>query len=273
MTRTRPEKGILILGANDIGSATAHRLFMAGYSVALHEQPLPASTRRLMSFTDAVFDGLATLDGVAAMRVEDDDALRGALVAHLVIPLSVGERPALLESLHPMVLVDARMRKHHRPEVQLGHAELTIGLGPGFLVGETVDIAVETAWGEALGDIIREGGTRALSGEPREIGGHGRDRYVYAPVAGEFRSTHRIGDGVQVGQEIAWIGTTPLLAPITGVLRGLTHTKVPVLERTKIIEIDPRMDHAEVSGILERPARIAEGVLRAIQSWEGPYAQ
>jgi xanthine dehydrogenase accessory factor len=273
MTRAMLDKRILILGANDIGSATAHRLFTAGYSVVLHESPLPASTRRRMSFTDAVFDGFVTLDGVAAMRVKDDDALRRALVAHLVIPLSVADRPALLESLHPMVLVDARMRKHHRPEKQIGHAELTIGLGPGFLVGETVDIAVETAWGEALGDVIRQGGTLALFGEPRKIDGHGRDRYVYAPVAGEFRSTHRIGDMVQVGQEIAWIDATPLFAPITGIVRGLTHTHVPVLERTKIIEIDPRIDHAEVNGILERPARIAQGVLRAIQSWEGSYAQ
>jgi len=251
------EERILILGANDIASATAHCLCTAGYSVVLQESSLPASTRRRMAFTDAVFDGSATLDGVAALRIENAASLGEASGALKVIPLAVIDSPVLLALPHPLVLVDARMRKHHQPELQRGHAELTIGLGPGFVAGETVDIAVETAWGGSLGEVIREGRTRALSGEPRQIDGHGRDRYVYAPVAGTFRSTHHIGDRVEAGQEIAWIDATPLVAPITGIVRGLTHTHVPVLARTKIIEIDPRIDRAEVSGILERPARIA----------------
>jgi xanthine dehydrogenase accessory factor len=273
MRHAKAEGRILILGANDIASATAHCLFTAGYAVVLQESSLPVSTRRRMAFTDAVFDGFATLDGVAAMRIENAEPLGGTSGAPKVIPLAVIDSPVLLALPHPLVLVDARMRKHHQPEIQRGRAELTIGLGPGFVAGETVDIAVETAWGGSLGEVIREGGTRALSGEPREIDGHGRDRYVYAPVAGEFRSAHRIGDRVEAGQEIAWIDATPLFAPIAGIVRGLTHACVPVLAKTKVVEIDPRTDHAEVSGILERPARIAQGVLRAIQVWEDAHVQ
>jgi hypothetical protein len=43
---------------------------------------------------------------------------------------------------------------------------------------------------------------------------------------------------------------------------------LPVAQKTKIVEIDPRIGRAQISGMAERPARIAEGVLLAIQKWE-----
>ena len=55
-----------------------------------------------------------------------------------------------------------------------------------------------------------------------------------------------------------------LAAPLSGVIRGLTHSGVPVAVGTKIIEVDPRGDPAAVFGLGERPRRIAEGVCRAV---------
>jgi xanthine dehydrogenase accessory factor len=160
------------------------------------------------------------------------------------------------------------MRKHAQPEIQRGLADLTIGLGPNFIAGETVDFAIETNWGESLGRIIESGATNPLQGEPREIDGHARDRYVYAPLAGVFHTSLQIGDIVMKGQEVALIDSTPLLAPIDGTLRGLTRDGVPISLKTKVIEVDPRVQNAQVFGIGERPARIADGVLTAIQNWE-----
>jgi xanthine dehydrogenase accessory factor len=91
---------------------------------------------------------------------------------------------------------------------------------------------------------------------------------VYAPLTGNFSTRLQVGDKVIAGHVIAKINETPLTAPISGVLRGITHDSVPVEQHTKIIEIDPRSEQAQVSGIGERPARIADGVLTAIQSWE-----
>ena len=113
--------------------------------------------------------------------------------------------------------------------------------------------------------MIREGAPLALVGEPRELGGRARERYVYAPCAGVFRTRLQIGDTVTVGQPVATIDATVLRAPLAGVLRGLTHDGVPVTERTKVIEVDPRGREAEVAGIGERPRRIADGVLAAIR--------
>jgi xanthine dehydrogenase accessory factor len=259
---------ILVRGSGDIGSAVAHLLFQTGYGVLIHETPQPATTRRKMAFADAVFDGRATLEGIESQKVDELTLLHELLLDHKIIPLVTEDFSKTLEILRPQVLVDARMRKHSQPEVQIKFARLTIGLGPNFTAGETVHLAIETGWGEDLGKIVEHGATNPLQGEPRKIEGHARDRYVYAPVAGKFSTTHQIGDMVEAEQEVARIDSTPLLAPILGILRGLTHDGVPVSQKTKVIEIDPRIKNAQVTGIADRPARIAKGVLSAIQNWE-----
>ena len=203
MNRTKPDLRILLRSTNDVGSAVAHRLFMAGYSVVIHEMPQPTSTRRKMSFTDAIFDGHATLDGVEAQFVKRLYLLRSALVTHQAIPVVVKVFHELMQTLRPQILVDARMRKHIQPESQCRLAEFTIGLGPNFIAGETVDLAIETNWGESLGQIILHGAIHPLQGEPNEIDGHARDRYVYSPAAGTFHSSFQIGDSVTQGQEVA----------------------------------------------------------------------
>jgi len=254
---------ILVRGAGDIGSAVAHRLFSDGYAVAIHDGPQPTATRRGMAFTDAVFDGRAELAGLTAVRIDGRKELDVALTGHEVVPVLVGEFTAALAMVAPDVLVDARMRKRSQPEVQRGLAGLTVGLGPNFVAGGTVDVAVETSW-EALGQVITNGPTRPLAGEPRPISGHARDRYRYAPHAGTFRTTCAIGETVEEGQAVASLGGTPLTAPLSGVLRGIVRDGVPVAAGTKIIEVDPRGPGAVVRGIGERPGRIAEGVSSAI---------
>lgn len=256
---------ILVRGSGDVGSAVAHALFRAGYAVVIHDSPLPTATRRKMAFTDAIFTGSAWLEGVEGRRVDDLTLLQDVLAVHEVIPVTVIDLPRLLTALHPDVLIDARMRKHHQPEIQRGLAELSIGLGPNFVAGETTDLAIETSWGDELGRVITQGTTRSLAGEPREIAGHGRDRYVYAPATGMFFTIFDIGDPVKAGQVIAHIDANSLIAPLDGVLRGLTHDAVPVTAGTKVIEVDPRGFTAVVSGIGERPGRIAAGVLQAIE--------
>lgn len=262
---------VLIRGANDVGSAVAHCLFMAGYSVVIHETPQPTTARRKMSFTDAVFDGHAVLDGVEAELITEISLLPELLRSHHVIPVFEEDTNELLKNLRPHILVDARMRKHLQPETQRGLAKLTIGLGPNFVAGETADLAIETNWGASLGQIVERGATHPLQGEPRAIDGHARDRYVYTPSAGVFHTLLQIGDHVSQGQEVARVDSIPLHAPIPGILRGLTHDGVPVTSKTKVIEIDPRTHDTQISGIGERPARIAEGVVTAIQTWEAKH--
>jgi xanthine dehydrogenase accessory factor len=259
---------ILVRGSGDVGSAVAHYLFQAGHGVVMHESTQPTATRRRMAFADAVFDGSAILEGIESKKADSLSLLRRLLNEHKIIPFVIEELGKTLEVVRPHVFVDARMRKHSQPEIQIHLAALTIGLGPNFIAGETTHLVIETARGDSLGRMIEHGSASPLQGEPKEIEGYARDRYVYAPVAGKFHTPHQIGDKVEAGQEVARIDSTPLFAPIAGVLRGITHTDVPVFLKTKVIEIDPRIENAQVTGIAERPARIAQGVLQAVQIWE-----
>jgi xanthine dehydrogenase accessory factor len=61
-----------------------------------------------------------------------------------VVPVAVTPFRDTVAATSWAVLVDARMRRREVPEEQRGIAPLTIGLGPNFVAGGNVDIAIET---------------------------------------------------------------------------------------------------------------------------------
>ena len=221
-------KTVLVRGIGDVGSAVAYVLADAGFAVLIHDDPAPTYTRRGMAFVDAVFEGPTRL----AQRI--------------------GKRAAARRSI---------------PARQIGLAPLTIGLGPCFTAGETVHVAVETVWGDQLGRVVKQGCTLE-QGEPRPLGGHGRERFVYGRQRGVFRTARSIGEKVQAGEPIGALGRETLCASLAGCIRGLTHDGVLVEANTKVIEIDLRGDAAAAFGLGERPRLIAEGVLREIRDQE-----
>jgi len=255
---------VLVRGVGDVGSAVAAVLFRAGHGVALHDELAPAAPRRGMAFADAVFDGVAVLDVLTARRVDTSAELYDALSGREVVPVTVAPLSEVLKAARWLAVVDARLRKRAVPEQQRGMAPLTIGLGPNFVAGETVDLAIETSWGNTLGAVIETGPTLPLAGEPRAIGGVARARFVHAPVPGRFETRVQIGRRVVENEVVATIGPVALTAPLTGVIRGLTRNDVRVAVGAKVIEVDPRGDPAAAFGLGERPRRIAEGVLMAL---------
>lgn len=254
---------VLVRGAGDVGSAVAHALFGAGFLPVIHDDPRPAHPRRGMAFADALYERKAALAGVWAKAARDEADLLAMLGCGRAIAISVLPVERLAELLRPQVLVDARMRKRAVPEPQRHLAPLTIGLGVGFVAGEQVDLLVETQWGERLGLVLRSGTTAPLGGEPREFAGHARDRCVYAPRGGTVRTLRRIGERVRRGERVAWVGEHAILAPLDGAIRGLPHDGAEIAVHGKVLEIDPR-DTPSLTGLGERPRRIAEGVLAAI---------
>lgn len=257
---------VLIRGAGEIASAVALLLRQSGARVALQTSRLPLAIRRTMAFSDAVFDGSAQLDGVTARRLHGTAGLAEVWAAGDVPLLFCDLSLALAEVWD--VLVDARMNKQVTPERQIGLAPLAIGMGPGCTIGGNVDVAVETSW-DALGRVVRAGATLPLGGEPRAVLGHARDRFRYAPNAGIVRAQARIGQTVEQGEVIAWVEDAPVIAGFLGVVRGLTHDGVPVEAGNKIAEIDPRVGSVRLSGLDERPRRIAEAVAEIVAAWFG----
>jgi xanthine dehydrogenase accessory factor len=254
----------LVLGAGDIGSAVALRLSCLGHAVVVHDVPRPSHARRGMAFTDAFFGTPCTLEGVFSKKASSVSSLGRMLSCGKALPVSDADLAEVLAAVEPDVLVDARIHKHDHPQPITGLAPLAIGLGPGFVAGRNADLVVETAWGDSLGAVIRNGAARRYSGEPRSLGGHGRERYVYAAVEGTFRTAFAIGDDVCKGATVAHIGETAVQAPLAGILRGLTHDGAHVAIGAKVLEVDPRGDRASAFGVSERPARIASGIIEAI---------
>ncbi|BEP52035.1 nitrate reductase associated protein [Variovorax sp. V116] len=254
---------VVVRGSGDVGSAVAHALYMRGARVIVHDDPAPAHLRRRMSFADALFDGRSTLDGVVARHAHDLEALHAIEAVDEQLPVCDAPLDALLAKYKPDVLIDARMRKRALIEDQRPLAPVVIGLGPGFDTHANCNIAIETAWGDDLGKVVRDGPTRDLSGEPRPLGGVGRERFIYAPQGGHWRTRLAIGSPVDQGQEVGRLNDLPIAAPLSGVLRGLCHDGVTVSARQKLVEVDPRAN-TQVTSLGERPRAIAEGVLTAI---------
>jgi xanthine dehydrogenase accessory factor len=259
---------VLVKGGGDIGSAVAHLLHRSGYLPVIVESPHPTTVRRRMSYAQAVFDGEAELEGIRGERVDSVHTLRALLQWGKVIPVFVGSASVVLETLRPDIVVDARMRKKERAESQTHEAPLVIGLGPGFRAQETVHVVIETNRGPNLGRVITQGEAESYTGEPVAIEGYKRERYLYAPGGGVFETPLDVGMFVQAGQVVGRIGGSELHAEVSGIIRGITKSGVPVKRGTKVVDIDPRGQEELIAGIAERPRRIAEGVLKAIHRWE-----
>jgi xanthine dehydrogenase accessory factor len=257
----------IVLGCGDVGSAVAHALHRAACAVVLIDAADPAWPRRGMAYVDAWYAGTAELAGVAACFCASVRSIPFVLDRRDMIAATTWSWRGVATALQPFALVDARVAKPTAPPSLKDESPappVTIGLGPGFCAGEHVDVAIETAWGDALGSVVEAGATRPFEGEPRPIGGAGRERYVYASRPGRFRTFCRIGDHVQAGEEIAMLEGETIAAPLSGVLRGLSARGARIASGQKIVEIDPRGDAALCFGLSERPRRIADGVIEAL---------
>jgi xanthine dehydrogenase accessory factor len=255
---------VLVRGTGDVGSAVATLLHSEGYAVVVHDEPAPSHARRGMAFVDALYGRTPTLEGVLAKRARAAGALTRMLACGKAVPVTDAPLDDVIAEVRPDVVVDARMRKRAAPAPVPRLAPLVIGLGPSFEAGNDVDVAIETQWGEDLGAIVRTGRTRPLAGEPRPLAGYARERFVYAPVDGTFRTSLDVGDVVQAGREIARVGGVPIAAPLDGTLRGIAHDGADVRRGAKVVEVDAGADARAAAGLGERPRRIAQGVLAAL---------
>jgi xanthine dehydrogenase accessory factor len=255
----------VIRGGNDIASAVAHRLFTAGYPVVILEAAQPLTVRRGMAYASAVYEGRITLDGVTAERAPTVQRTRELLRSRSAIPVITGADEALITALKPRVIVDARLRKKERGASRLTDAPLVIGLGPGFTAGVEAHVVIETNRGPNLGRIITDGEAEPYTGEPIEIAGHSKDRYLYAPQSGTFHTSLDLGKRVEAGQLAGHVDGEPVVAKVSGIIRGIVKDGLSVQAGAKLVDIDPRGDLAYLSELSKKAWTIADAVLTAIR--------
>ena len=272
-------KKILIIcrGGGDLAAGIVHRLFRAGFPVLVLETDSPAAIRRQVSFSEAVYDGTATVEGVTAERIASADK---ASVNHVLeegrVPLLVDPEGSSIPLLKPDIVVDAIIAKKNLGTAK-EMAPLVIGVGPGFTAGEDVDLVVESMRGHNLARIFTTGSALPNTGIPGNIGGFTKERVLHAEAAGYMKNIRQIGDIVEKGEEIARIyekmtedGTfsgsyVSVEASISGIIRGLIREGYHFQKGFKIADIDPRESElANCFTISDKARSIGGSVLEAV---------
>lgn len=262
---------VYIRGGGDIASGVALRLFQAGLCVLICELPQPLVIRRTVSFAETVYQGEFSLEGIHSRLVKDLTSALNTL-SNGQIPVIIDPQAGILHELRrhfphkvKIVLVDGRMTKKP-PEALPDQVDFYVGLGPGFQAGINCHAVIETNRGHHLGRIIWEGQPQADTGIPAQVNGYSEQRVLRAPADGVLTALNEIGDHIAEGQIIANISGEPLIAPISGILRGLIKPGISVCKNQKIADIDPRDDPKFCYHVSDKSRAIGGAVLVAILS-------
>ena len=259
---------VVLRGAGEMATGVAVALRRAGFRrLVLLETPWPRAVRRRVAFSEAVFEGEATVDGIRARRIDSPSGCAACWEGG-EIPLLVDPGMETLGSLFPAVLVDATLRKQVA-DFRIDLAPVTIALGPGFVAGRDCHAVVETHRGATLGKVIRSGSALDDTGLPATVLGISSGRVLKHPVGGTFRTGRSIGDRVVAGERIAEVvagdgKATPVIAAIDGLLRGLLRDGTSVEPGEKLGDIEPREDASLLDRVSDKALRIGEGALEAI---------
>lgn len=250
---------IWVQGAGELASGVIWRLVRCGYRVIAAEIAAPLAVRRRVCFSEAIYEGTCTVEGVPGRRVAapDEEVPAGAVA---VVPDARGEGIA---TIAPRAIVDARMTKRE-PEALPAATVPVIGLGPGFEAPRNVRFVIETHRLARLGEVIERGKAAPNTGTPGPVGGRTRARVVRAPAAGRLEPEVRIGDLVEEGQVLGRVAGRPVVAGLAGRVRGLIHPGVELSPGTKVGDVDPRGPDIDPDRISDKALAVAGGVLEAL---------
>ncbi|HXX33859.1 MAG TPA: selenium-dependent molybdenum cofactor biosynthesis protein YqeB [Thermodesulfobacteriota bacterium] len=266
--QTKPKKSmselvILIRGAGEIASGVAHRLHRSHFKVCLTEIPHPMAVRRTVAFSEAVYEGKKEVEGVRAQLVSRLEEIESVWQKGNIPILVDPDGKKTRTFLKPDVVVDAIIAKQNLG-TQVHDAPLVIGLGPGFMAGKDVHIVIETNRGHHLGKMILNGTAEPDTGIPGEIGGYTMERVLRTMKKGIFHPQKSIGDRVDRGSVVAVVDDFPVIAKISGVLRGLLREGVEVKKGMKVGDVDPRSKKESCFTISDKARAIGGGVLEAV---------
>ena len=261
---------VAVKGAGDLATGVIHRLSRAGFAVIATELPEPTVVRRTVAYAEAVTRGEMTVEDVTARLATSLQDIQATLASGLV-PIVVDPDGTLLRQMHPSVLIEATLSKYNSG-VTMDDAPIVIALGPGYEAGKDVHAVIETNRGHNLGRVYLRGCAESNTGVPGAIGGYTIERLLRAPCAGALYGVRQIGDLVQAGETVAVVRTNetsdnetaPVVAAISGILRGLMRDGLHVSSGMKVGDIDPRAAREHCFTISDKSRAVAGGVLEAI---------
>jgi len=257
---------ILIRGAGDLATGIAWEMIHDGHRVVMTDLPVPLAVRRAVSFSRAIYEGSAEVEGVTAIRAENiEDVER--ILSEEKLPVLADPEAKIRETFRPEVVVDCIMAKRNLG-TGMGDAPLVIGVGPGFTAGMDCHYVIETVRGPHLGECIPEGSALPDSGVPGNVGGYTIERLIKASADGIMEPVAAIGDIVEKGQMVAMTGGEPVYSQLHGLIRGMLQAGVPVKRGLKIGDVDARLTQELAYTISDKSHKIGCGVREAIaRTW------
>ena len=270
---------VLIRGAGELASATAHHLYSQGFvRILLLDRRFPKAVRRKVCFCEAVLDGTQSIQGVVARFAPDIATVEAA---HEVGEIAVGtmDHEAVLNEWKPDVFIEAAMQRRNWGLTR-DLAPMVIALGPGYIAHKDCDSVVDTVRGPLVGNILEDTGEHLANEPPAQIMGYSEERTLKAVRDGIFFTQYSIGDIVDRGERIGTVvsvygvddyrrgvpvdASYSITARIGGVIRGLLRDGVPVKANDRIGDVDPRGTTDDLDHVSDKSHRVAEGVLEAL---------
>ena len=261
--KSMDELVVLIRGAGEMASGVTHRLHQSHFKICMIEIPHPLAVRREVTFSEAIYEGEKEVEGVRAKLISKPEEIEWVWKQGHIPILADPDGKKTRNFLKLDILVDAIMAKKNLG-TQVNDAPLVIGLGPGFTAGNDVHIVIETNRGHNLGRMILNGTVEPDTGIPGEIGGYTIERLLRTMKKGIFHPQKSIGDRVNKGSVVAVVDDFPVIAKISGVVRGLLREGVEVKKGMKVGDIDPRGKKESCFTISDKARAIGGGVLEAI---------
>lgn len=262
---------ILVKGAGDFVSGAIRRLHLAGARVVATEIEKPLTCRRMVAFSQAVFTGEHTVEGVTGVKCAEEQ-IDEILIAGNV-PVIIDPDAEILGKRRFDILIDGIMAKKNTGTC-ITDAPVVVALGPGFTAMKDCHAVIETLAGHNMGRVIYKGSAAPNTGIPGPpeaylaplSGGSQvdyRDMVLRAPCAGAFKAQVRIGDLVEKEQLLGEVAGEPVHAKLSGVVRGLLHAGVEAHKGMKIGDVDSSGEVERAFTISEKGNAIAGGVLEA----------
>lgn len=270
---------VLIRGAGELASATAHHLYTQGFErILLLDRRFPKAVRRKVCFCEAILDGSQTIQGVVGRFAPD---LRAVEAAHAEGKIAVGtmDHEVVLNEWRPDIFIEAAMQRRNWGLTR-DLAPIVIALGPGYIAHKDCDALVDTVRGPQVGSILEDTGEHLANEPPAQIMGFSEERTLKALRDGIFFTQRSIGDMVERGERIGTVvsvygvddyrrgvpvdASYSINARIGGVIRGLLRDGVPVKADDRIGDVDPRGTTEDLDHVSDKSHRVAEGVHEAL---------
>ncbi len=272
---------ILIRGAGELASATAHHLRSQGFwRVLMRERRHPKAVRRRVCFCEAVFEDTHEVEGVVARCAQSLDEVE-SIHGRGEIAVTTLDLHEVLHQWQPEVFIEAAML-HSNWGLTPQLAPVVVALGPGYVAGQDCHAVVDTFRGPKVGSVLESSGEGLETEPPADIMGFRKERVLKAARDGIFFTQRDIGDEVERGERVGTVVSVygvddyrrgvpvdsiyAVTARIGGVLRGLLRDGVPVYAGDKIGDVDPRGRTEDLDHISDKAHRVAEGVHEALVS-------